>query len=351
MPRCSPRHARKNFIDDLVLKKLEALRIPPSGDCTDAEFIRRVYLDAAGILPTPEEVKKFLADPRPDRRAKLVDALLERPEFVDYWSYKWSDMLLVSSRRLAQPAVWAFYQFIRQSVADNKPWDRFARDILTASGNNLQNGAANYFVLHKDVTDLNEATSVTFLGMSITCCRCHNHPLEKWTQDQYWGMANLFARVAIKNGERAGEVTVQAQQSGDVPHPRRGLPVPPTPLDAKPQALEQQRGPTGLFRGLADRAGEPVFRQGAGQSRLAELPGPRPGRSGRRPAANQSADQPRIVRCPGEGLHRPQVRCQAPGSYHRELGDLSAFRDAARRATGATTAFTRITWCGGCRPR
>jgi hypothetical protein len=228
---------RSNYIDDLVNAKLQALRIPPSAPCTDEEFIRRAYLDAAGILPQAEEVQKFLADKTPNKRAKLIDALLQRPEFIDYWAYKWSDMLLVSTRRLPQPAVWSFYQFIRQSVADNKPWDKFARDILTASGNNLQNGAANYFVLHKDVTDLNETTSVTFLGMSITCCRCHNHPLEKWTQDQYWSMANLFARVALKNGDRKDEVTVQVLPDGDVPHLRKGVPMPPTPLDAKPLPL------------------------------------------------------------------------------------------------------------------
>jgi hypothetical protein len=227
----APRH---NAIDDLVLKKLESLHIPPSPPCTDAEFIRRANLDAAGILPAPDEVQRFVASKDPDKRAKLIDALLERPEFVDYWAYKWSDLLLVSTRRLPQPAVWAFYQFVRQSVADEKPWDRFARDILTASGSNLDNGAANYFVLHTDVTDLNESTAVTFLGMSLTCARCHNHPLEKWTQDQYWEMANLFSRVGLKNGERAGEVTVQSQPAGDVAHPRRGVPMPPTPLDGKP---------------------------------------------------------------------------------------------------------------------
>jgi hypothetical protein len=128
----------------------------------------------------------------------------------------------------------SFYQHVRQSVADNKPWDRFAREIVTARGNNLQNGAANYFMLHKEVTDLTESTSVTFLGMSITCCRCHNHPLEKWTQDQYWAMANLFSRVGIKNGDRPGEVTVQSQPDGDVLHPRRGSAMLPAPLDAKP---------------------------------------------------------------------------------------------------------------------
>jgi hypothetical protein len=229
---------RKNYLDDLVLKKLASLHIPPSPRCNDTEFIRRAYLDATGTLPTPDDVRKFVSDAAPDKRAKLIDALLEKPEFVDYWSYKWSDLLLISTHRLPQPAVWAFYQFVRQSVADNKPWDRFARDILTASGNSLQNGAANYFVLHKDVADLTEATSLTFMGMSITCCRCHNHPLEKWTQDQYWSMANLFSRVAFKNGDRAGDVSVQAQPSGDVPHLRRGVPMPPAPLDYKSMPLD-----------------------------------------------------------------------------------------------------------------
>jgi hypothetical protein len=230
--------ARRNYIDDLVLAKLAALRIPPSPLCTEEDFIRRAFLDATGTLPTADEVRKFLADRAPDKRARLIDALLERPEFVDYWAYKWSDLLLVSTRKLSQEGVWAFYQFIRQSVADNQPWDRFARDILTSSGSTLRNGAANYFVLHKGISDLSEATSVTFLGMSITCCRCHNHPLEKWTQDQYWSMANLFSRVALKKGDRKSEITVQSQPFGDVPHPRRGNAMPPTPLDGKPLSLE-----------------------------------------------------------------------------------------------------------------
>jgi hypothetical protein len=229
---------RQNFIDELVLKKLQALNVPPSPPCGDAEFIRRAYLDAAGVLPTPEEVKKFVADTDRDKRAKLIDALLEKPEFVDYWTYKWSDLFLVSTRKLPQQGVWAFSRYLRESVADNKPWDRLAREVVTASGSNLTNGAANYFVLHKDVTELNETTALTFLGMSVTCCRCHNHPLEKWTQDQYWGMANLFARVGLKNGDRAGEVLVLPLPSGDAAHPRTGQPVPPTPLDGKQLPLD-----------------------------------------------------------------------------------------------------------------
>ena len=298
---------RNSFIDDLVLKKLESLHIPPSPSCDDAEFIRRAYLDAAGILPTPDETKKFLADPSPDKRAKLIDALLERPEFVDYWAHKWSDLLLISTRRLPQPAVWAFYQDVRQSVADDKPWDRFARDSLTASGSTLDNGAANYFVMHKDVSDLTEATAVTFMGMSITCCRCHNHPLEKWTQDQYWEFANLFSRVGLKNGDRPGEVFVQSLPAGEALHLRRGIAMPPTPLDGKPLPLDSPIDRRQYFADWLTAPDNPVLRQGAGQPRLAQLHGPRPGRAGGRSASDQPADQPRAVRRPGQGLRRSQI--------------------------------------------
>ena len=169
-----------------------------------------------------------------DKRVRLIDALLDRPEFVDYWSYKWSDVLLVSSQKLPPAAMWAYYRWVRRAVAENRPWDRFARGLITAQGSTLSNGAANYFVLHTDASDLVEATAVTFLGTSITCARCHNHPLEKWTQDQYWATANLFARVGLKNGDRAGEVLVQSLPDGDALHPRRGVAMPPAPLGGKP---------------------------------------------------------------------------------------------------------------------
>ncbi len=240
--------------------------------------------------------------------------------------------------------MWAFYQFVRQSVADNKPWDRFAREILTASGSTLQNGAANYFVLHKDVTDLTEATAVTFLGMSITCCRCHNHPLEKWTQDQYWGMANLFARVALKNGDRAGEVIVQSLPAGDVLHPRRGVAMPPTPLDGKPLAADSPMDRRAVFRRLADGAGQSVFRPGPGQPRLAQLPGPRPGRGRGRPAR-------RPTRPPTRNCSTPWPRISSTISYDvkhlirhdHELGDLPAVLAAAAGQCARTTAFIRTT--------
>jgi hypothetical protein len=234
----TPEYLTQNFIDSLVLKKLRALNLPPSGLCTDAEFIRRAYLDAAGILPTAEEVEAFLGPVGEGRRrARLIDALLERPEFVDYWTYKWCDLLLVSSRELPGPSVRAFYNWIRQSVAANKPWDQFAREIVTASGSTLENGAANYFVLHRDPIDLTETTTQAFLGMSLTCARCHNHPMEKWTQNQYYAMANLFARVSRKNGD-AGDVVIFPATTGDIHHPRTGRVLPPQPLDGEPIPLD-----------------------------------------------------------------------------------------------------------------
>ena len=250
---------RNNFVDELVLKKLDLLRLPPSGQCSDAEFVRRVFLDTCGVLPTTEETKAFLADPAADKRAKLIDRLLERPEYVDYWAYKWSDMLLISSRKLPQPAMWAFYRSVRQSVADNEPWDRFARGIVTASGSTLTNGAGNFFVLHKDISDLAESTAVTFLGMSITCARCHNHPLEKWTQDEYWAFANLFSRVGLKNGDRPGEVVVQTRSEGDALHLRHGVPMPPMPLDFKPMPADSPLDRRTYFADWLTSPGNPYF--------------------------------------------------------------------------------------------
>jgi hypothetical protein len=228
---------RHNVIDDHIQANLELLRLPPSPPCSDEEFLRRVYLDTIGRLPTPQEAQAFLQGPdsqRPDKRQRLIDTLLERPEYVDYWTYVWSDLFLVSTRKLPEAAMWAYYRRIRRAVADNEPWDSFVRDLLTATGSNLHNGGGNYFVIHKDVSDLAEATALTFLGFAIGCAKCHNHPLEKWTQDDYWAFANLFAQVNLKSGERAGEVIVSDRPEGEALHPRRGIALRPRPLDGPP---------------------------------------------------------------------------------------------------------------------
>ena len=227
----------ENFIDELALKKWKDLHITPAPQVTDPEFIRRAYLDAIGTLPRADEVTPFLEDTRPDRRARLVDELLERPEFTDYWSYKWSDILLVSTRKLPAKSMRAYYEFIHDSVRENKPWDRFVREILTASGNSSENGAVNYYLIQKSPIDLAENTTQAFLGMRLTCARCHNHPLEKWTQKDYYGFANLFSRVSLKNNP-GGDVTVFPSASGDILHPRLLVPMLPRPLDGQPVPLE-----------------------------------------------------------------------------------------------------------------
>jgi hypothetical protein len=168
VPANTSASAGSNFIDDLVQKKLDALNLPASGPCTDEQFIRRAYLDAAGILPQAADVDAFVADRSADKRLTLIDRLLSRPEYVDYWTYKWSDLLLVSSRKLSGPALTSFYNWIRNSVETNKPWDRFARDILTAQGSNLENGAVNYWVLHKEPIDQSETTTQAFMDATTT---------------------------------------------------------------------------------------------------------------------------------------------------------------------------------------
>ena len=227
----------QSFIDGHILDKLAELNLPPSPSATDHEFVRRAYLDVCGILPTPDEHQQYVADKSPEKRARLIDNLLNRTEYVDYWTYRWSDLFLVSTRELPQAATWAFYRSLRQAVADNQPWDRVARQILTASGSTLQNGYANYFILHKDPAKLAETTALTFLGTSIGCAKCHNHPLEKWTQDEYWAFANLFSRVAIKNGD-AGENIVSSSPHGNALHLRRGTPMPPAPLGGTALTLD-----------------------------------------------------------------------------------------------------------------
>ena len=231
------------FIDRLVIDRLAQLHLAPSPPADDPTFIRRVYLDTIGTLPLAGEVRRFLADESPDKRTSLIDELFSRPEFIDYWAYKWSDVLLVNGQLLRPNAVKAYYLWIREQVEKNTPWDEFARQILTAQGDAFENGATNFYALHQDAESMTENACQAFLGLSIGCAKCHNHPLEKWTNDQYYAMANLFARVKAKGwggDARAGEGerTVYAATRGDLLQPSSGKPQPPTPLDGEPLDID-----------------------------------------------------------------------------------------------------------------
>ena len=230
---------RRNFIDELVLEQLKLLKLPPSPRADDATFIRRAHLDAIGRLPTVEEVRAFLADPAADKRDRLIDGLLQREEFVDYWTYQWSDLLLLNGTKLRPDAVKSFYLWIRERVEQNMPWNEFARQIVTSRGGSLDNGATNFYAIHQDPETMTENVSQAFLGLSIGCAKCHNHPLEKWTNDQYYAMANLMARVRAKgwggdarNGD--GVRTLYVASRGDLLQPSTGEPQPPAPLDGEP---------------------------------------------------------------------------------------------------------------------
>lgn len=235
---------RNNSIDELNLTKLKSLQIPPSPDAGDAAWLRRVTLDLTGTLPGLETTTAFLKDKATDKRARMVDRLISSSEFVDYWAYQLSDLLLVSSNKLTTPAMWSFYNFVRSGVSENRPWNVFASQIITSTGTTFENGAGNYFVLHRDPADLTETTTVTFLGLSLTCAKCHNHPLEKWTQDQYYGFASLLSRVGLKDGQATGETIVTDRPDGEILHPRKSRAMPPQPLDAeaiKPDSPQTRR--------------------------------------------------------------------------------------------------------------
>ncbi|HYF36391.1 MAG TPA: DUF1549 domain-containing protein, partial [Prosthecobacter sp.] len=221
----------RNFIDEQVLNKLRELNIPPSGRASDSEFLRRAFLDTIGVLPTADEARAFLADTSSDKRDRLIDSLLKRPEFVDYWSHRWSDLLLVNGDKLMPEAMWSYYNWIRRHVAANTPWDAMVRDLLTATGSTLEHGGGNFFVLNDEPTKLAETVSVAFLGTSIACAKCHNHPMEKWTHDEYYAFANLFSRVRAKNGSQAEERVIFSATDGELVQPMSGKPQPPRPLD------------------------------------------------------------------------------------------------------------------------
>lgn len=209
-----------NYIDDAVDQKLMQLKYLPSDLCTDEEFIRRVYLDVIGILPTLEEVTAFAADQDPNKRDKAVDQLLDRPEYSKFWALKWGDLLRLTSGQVTNEGVYKYYRWVERSFRENKPYDQFATELLTATGSTFSNPAANFYRTSKDMNDCVETISQVFLGARLQCAKCHNHPFERWTQDNYYGMAAFFNRVQRKNTKRANEMFIFVSQSGEVTQPR-----------------------------------------------------------------------------------------------------------------------------------
>lgn len=232
-----PKLVENNFIDTLVFQKQRKLNILPSELAEDADYLRRVYLDIIGTLPTPAEARRFLADKRDDRRAKLVNELLERPEFADYWALRFADLLMVDREKLGHKRAYAFHRWIRESLAKNKPFDQFAREIVTADGILDENGPANFYKVVPKAGEAASNLSQIFLGVRIACAECHHHPFDRWSQADYYGMQAFFTQVSVKPSSR-GEI-LQALGDPQTKHPRTGVTVPPQVLAAKaPSPLE-----------------------------------------------------------------------------------------------------------------
>jgi hypothetical protein len=221
-----------NYVDRHVFAKLRLLRLPPSDLTTDEEFLRRAFLDVCGILPTPDEARAFLADKSPDKRAKLIDVLPERPEYADFGSLKWADKLGCNNRFVGAAGAYKYRRWIREAIATNRPFDEWVREILTATGPNYSQPASGFYRRIRDPDSRVETVAQLFLGVRVQCARCHNHPAERWTQDDYFGLAAFFPRIKYKDSDNFigiynKEEVVYVDRAGEVTHPRTGQTVAP----------------------------------------------------------------------------------------------------------------------------
>jgi len=255
---------QNNEIDDLVWKKLKLLRLLPSPPASDATFHRRAYLRAIGRLPTPAETRAFLADKHRDKRARLVDHLLERPEYADFWANKWADLLRPNPYRAGIKAVWNLDAWLRDSFRKNKPYDQFVRELVTAKGSSWRNGAVVIFRDRPDPVEIGASISQLFLGVRLECAKCHHHPFEVWSQDDFYGFAAFFARVGHK-GEglsppiSGGEEMIFSTESGQLLHGRTGAPVKPKSLAGLPLTLGPKDDPRELLAKWMTGPDNPYF--------------------------------------------------------------------------------------------
>jgi hypothetical protein len=212
-----------NYIDTHVHEKLHRLRIVPSKICSDEVFVRRVYLDIIGLLPTEEELQTFLSDQNPKKRETLVDQLLERKDFTDLWVMKWAELLQIrttgnNGNDVTYKSALLWYEWLRGQVASNRPFNETVRDLLSATGGSYDNPATNFFKSEQDIKKLTENIAQVFMGTRIQCAQCHNHPFDRWTMDDYYGFASFFTQVKRKRGEDPTDMIIY-DGSGEIKHP------------------------------------------------------------------------------------------------------------------------------------
>ncbi len=217
-----------NFVDTAVNNKLKRLKVLPSGLCTDSEFLRRIKIDLTGVPPTAVETRAFLTDSRDSKtkRDAKVDELLSSPDFIDFWTMKWSDLLMSNRKFITEKGVWSFRNWIRNAIATNVPYDQFVSDLMTANGNTFENPAANYYRISRDPKLVMENMTQVFIGTRFMCNQCHDHPFEKWTQIQYYELSAFFSGVGRKPGANAEEEVIFSQPGAQVVmHPKSGQPI------------------------------------------------------------------------------------------------------------------------------
>lgn len=208
-----------NYVDQHMHEKFRKLRINPSDVCTDEEFLRRVTLDIAGVLPAVEEYERFMADTDPQKREKLVDELLERKEFVELWVMKWAELLMIrTTQQITYKPMLRYYNWLQGKLADNVPIDKMVQELLGASGGTFENAATNYYQMETDPLKVAENVAQVFMGMRIQCAQCHNHPFDRWTMDDYYSFAAFFSQIGRKRGEDPRETIVFNSGGGDVKH-------------------------------------------------------------------------------------------------------------------------------------
>ncbi|MGE3808178.1 MAG: DUF1553 domain-containing protein, partial [Gemmataceae bacterium] len=220
-----PKPPAFNYIDERVDSKLQMLKIAPSDLCSDEEFLRRVYLDLIGLPPIPDDVKAFLADRRESniKRREAIDKLVERPEFVDFWTMRLADLMQVNRKYLGEKGVWAFRRWIYEQVKADRPWNETAYDLLTGVGPTADAPASAFYRIAREPGQAVENATHLFLGIRFNCNKCHDHPFERWTQGNYYALAAYFAQVGIKKDARPDEeVVYDRRDGGEVTYPRTG---------------------------------------------------------------------------------------------------------------------------------
>jgi hypothetical protein len=278
-----PNPPENNYVDKYAFAKLRMLNLRPSELCSDEEFLRRAFLDLCGILPTPDEARAFLADRSPGKRAKLIDRLLERPEYADFWAHKWLDLLRGNRLTMQIKGSHLYHRWLRRHVEHNTPWSRLVRELLTANGSTFTNPPANYFrgtydgrggvATTRDAQSMAETTAQVFFGVRLQCAQCHNHPFERWTQDDYHHMVAWFARVKAKpdqlhNGGpprpyqwqlREDAVVIYSARAGEATQPRTGKVMAPKVLGMPAPAIPPGKDRRAILADLVTAPDNPFF--------------------------------------------------------------------------------------------